>query len=127
MSSLLELLTRSPVVQGTDASDHPAPGATEAGFFAQGRLALDHLAVEVEGFGLLPQPLSPEQAQALHAISQPAPYGLRERTLVDARVRHTGEIAAERVQLHWKGDALARAADTSRIGAGAGQLACAAA
>jgi hypothetical protein len=102
MSSLLELLTRSPVVQGTDASDHPAPGATEAGFFAQGRLALDHLAVEVEGFGLLPQPLSPEQAQALQALSEPAHFGLREQTLLDTAVRHSGEIDADRLGLHWQ-------------------------
>ncbi|MCK6424263.1 MAG: hypothetical protein L6Q75_04140 [Burkholderiaceae bacterium] len=64
-------------------------------FFAQGRLALDRLAVEVEGFGPLPQPLSPEQA-----LSEPAHFGLREQTLLDTAVRHSGEIDADRLALH---------------------------
>ncbi len=50
--------------------------------------------------------LSPEQAQALHASSTPALHGQRERTVLDPRVRHTGEIAADRVALHWAAGAL---------------------
>lgn len=108
MPSLLELLTRSPVVQDAEVSDSSGPVPTEAGFFAHGRLALDHLAVEVEGFGRLPQPLSAEQAQALQALSEPAHFGLREQTLLDTAVRHTGEIDADRLALHWQPGAFAQ-------------------
>lgn len=106
-------MTNDPVLQVLKQISAPGHGTgrgkqAEPAFAAVGELALDALAVSVSGIGALAQGLSQDQAQALHAISQPAPYGLRERTLVDARVRHTGEIAAERVQLHWKGDALAR-------------------
>jgi hypothetical protein len=37
----------------------------------------------------------------LHEASRPAKFGHRERTLLDASVRHTGEIAADAVELAW--------------------------
>lgn len=101
--SLTDLLARGPdgiAVAGAERSS--------THFFAQGRLALNRLAVEVDGFGGLPQPLSAEQAQALQALSEPAHFGLREQTLLDTAVRHTGEIDADRLALHWQPGAFAQ-------------------
>ncbi len=87
---------------GTGRKKNPAPA-----FAAEGQLPMQALAVSVSGVGALAQGLSPQQARALHTISSPAPFGKGEKTLLDARVRNTGEIAAEAVTLQWAGDALA--------------------
>jgi len=76
-------------------------------FWAEGRLPAGHLAIEVEGLGLLPQPLPPAQAQALHDLSEPAQFGLRDQTLLDTTVRHTGEISADLLSLDWQPGAFA--------------------
>ena len=70
-------------------------------FAAEGSLPLGSLTLGVAGVGDFSQALTAEQAQALHASSTPAPHGQRERTVLDTRVRLTGEIAADRVALHW--------------------------
>lgn len=80
--------------------------ATSA-FQTQGQLPLDALTVHVEGMGALPQPLNSAQVQALHALTAPAPFGLREATLHDTRVRDTGEIDAQALTLTWADGALA--------------------
>lgn len=98
MPTLLELLTPPPAGEGTDAAEAPSAGTD---FFAQGRLALDQLAVDVEGFGPLPQPLSPDAAQRLQALSEPAHFGRRDQTLLDTAVRYTGEVGADQLALHW--------------------------
>jgi hypothetical protein len=79
------------------------PAATDftGDFHAEGQIALDALAVTVQGLGLLAGQITPETGQALHAASTPAPYGRREATLLDTRIRDTGEIAAEALTLHW--------------------------
>jgi len=71
------------------------------------RLPAGHLSVQVEGLGPLPQPLSPAQAQALHDLSAPAQFGLREQTLLDPAVRHTGEVSADLLSLDWQPGAFA--------------------
>ena len=76
-------------------------------FAAEGELPLDALRVEVDAVGTLAPTLNQEQARALHAVSTPAPHGQRERTVLDTRVRHTGEIAADAVALHWAPGAFA--------------------
>ena len=61
--------------------------------------------VTVEGVGLLSFPVSTATARALIGIARQAPYGQRERTLLDPRVRDTWEIDATRVHLDetaWK-------------------------
>lgn len=63
---------------------------------------MDGIAVAVDGLGTLESPLGQEQAQALLRLSVPASYGFRERTLLDVTVRHTGEIAAARLDLDWE-------------------------
>ncbi|MBS0466596.1 MAG: hypothetical protein JSS31_06660 [Proteobacteria bacterium] len=97
-SPILQALLALPAA----ASDQPskARGRKPAtAFHAQGQLPLTALAVQVADMGDLPLPLSDAQAQALHALTQPAPFGLREQTLHDRSVRDTGELDAEALTL----------------------------
>ena len=103
MNTLLDLL-RQPA---TPRPASPDGSTTPDCFWAEGRLPAGHLAIEVEGLGLLPQPLPPAQAQALHDLSEPAQFGLRDQTLLDTTVRHTGEISADLLSLDWQPDAFA--------------------
>lgn len=114
----------SPILQALQALARPAPAAKgrksrtpaqpesrpgpppQPAFQAQGQLPLTALAVQVAGYGELPQVVDDTQARALHAISQPAPFGLRAATLHDVRVRDSGEIDAAALALRWHGDAL---------------------
>ena len=111
--------THSPILQALLAlPGHAAQATGRAGkqrksaapapaFQIQGQLPLHALAVQVAGMGALPQPLGSAQAQALHALTQPAPFGRREATLHDTRVRDTGEIDAQALTLDWDDGALA--------------------
>jgi len=76
----------------------------QSDWFAQGQLPLDGLTVAVQGLGPLPSPLDAQTAQNLHAATRPAHHGQRDKTLLDKRVRDTGEIGADAVTLHWRGD-----------------------
>jgi hypothetical protein len=75
-------------------------------FCAEGRLALDAVAVTVRNVGVLDRPVTSESAAALHAASAPARHGRREATLLDKRVRDTGEIDAGALSLEWAAGAL---------------------
>jgi hypothetical protein len=70
-------------------------------FCAEGHLRIDALTVSVNGLGLLASPLPPAAAQALHAASTPARHGRRDKTLLDRRVRDTGELPTDALALHW--------------------------
>jgi 2OG-Fe(II) oxygenase superfamily len=75
-------------------------------FCAEGRLALDAVGVTVRNVGTLDRPVTSESAAALHAASAPARHGRREATLLDKRVRDTGEIDAGALSLEWAAGAL---------------------
>jgi hypothetical protein len=70
-------------------------------FCAEGRLPIDALTVSVKGLGPLASRLPPATAQALHAASTPARHGRRDKTLLDKRVRDTGELRADTLVLRW--------------------------
>jgi len=75
-------------------------GGVGAGSFASRRTApADDLVLEVRGVGPLRFPIPREQARLLLAKAQPARYGRRDHTLLDRRVRDTGEIPARQVKL----------------------------
>lgn len=103
MNALLDLLRQPPQPRPASPDGTPAPDR----FWAEGRLPAGHLSIEVEGLGPLPQPLPPTQAQALHDLSEPAQFGLRDQTLLDPTVRHTGEVSADRLSLDWQPGAFA--------------------
>lgn len=70
-------------------------------FCAEGQLPIDALTVSVKDIGALASPLRPEGAYALHAASTPAHHGRRDKTLLDKRVRDTGELHGDLLTLHW--------------------------
>jgi hypothetical protein len=70
------------------------------GSFASRRTApADDLVLAVTGVGPLHFPIQRAQAQNLLRKARPARYGRREQTLLDPRVRDTGEIPAGRVKI----------------------------
>jgi hypothetical protein len=70
------------------------------GSFASRRTApADDLVLAVTGIGPLHFPIRRDQAQNLLRKARPARYGRREETLLDPRVRDTGEIPAGRVKI----------------------------
>ncbi len=64
-------------------------------------MPVDALTVSVKNLGPLASPLPPATAQALHAASTPARHGRRDQTLLDKRVRDTGELRADTLALRW--------------------------
>ena len=59
------------------------------------------MTVSVENLGELASPLPQAAAQALHSISSPARHGQRDKTVLDKRVRDTGELHADMLALRW--------------------------
>ena len=95
-----------PLLQALQTLGHNRPSANAAAkelnttaFFAEGRLPVRDLEVKVSGHGPLTKPLTADQAQQLHGLSQPSKFGHRDRTLLDKTVRHSGEINADDVEL----------------------------
>lgn len=71
-----------------------------SGSFAARRTAgAEDLKLSIEGIGPLQFPIAATTARQLQAVSQPARYGQREHTLLDQRVRDTGEIPADRIEI----------------------------
>lgn len=78
---------------------------TEGTFAARLRCPAEDLAIEVKGVGPLRLPLSAAAARKLSSLAQPAPFGLRDRTLHDPNIRDTGEIKRSLVKIdgrRWK-------------------------
>jgi hypothetical protein len=73
----------------------------EDAFWAEGHLPIDGLTVSLGQLGPLANPLPPATARALLSASAPARHGQREKTLLDKRVRDTGELRADSLALHW--------------------------
>jgi hypothetical protein len=77
------------------------PSAVAAQCLATERVAAGALSVAIAGQAPLALPLRPQDLAALLSRSHPAPYGLREDTLLDTAVRDTCEIAADALQVDW--------------------------
>jgi hypothetical protein len=89
LSPILLALERAPAQSTKRPKDATARAADV--FCAEGHLPIDALKVTVEHIGLLASPLPPATAQALHAATTPARHGRRDKTVLDKRVRDTGE------------------------------------
>ena len=77
---------------------------TPGDFFAAGECALHVPLIEVDSVGPIALPVLPAQAAQLIAVAERAPYGRGADTLVDATVRRTWQIGADRVHIkgrHW--------------------------
>lgn len=68
-------------------------------FAASGTLPPPVLGLEVAGIGPIGLPVSPEDARRLIAVSEQAPYGRGEATIVDTDVRRVRQIEADRVKI----------------------------
>ncbi len=102
-------LSRLPSVAAAPAIDRiqqVLAGAGTPGSFATRHTAgTDDIYFDVVGAGAVPLPMSHRTAQKLFAVARPARYGLREKTLVDPRVRDTWEIGKRQIKLderHWQ-------------------------
>lgn len=68
--------------------------------FAARRTAdAEDLDLNVKGVGKVRFPISPTLARKLRRVSRPAPYGQRERTLLDRGVRDTWQVPKSRVKI----------------------------
>jgi hypothetical protein len=96
----------SPILRALNELSGSAKNQPDGNFFAEGTLPLTALELEIESIGKLRWPISQAAAQELSLLSQPAPFGKKSETLIDTNVRDTGEIAAEKLGVHWHADAL---------------------
>ncbi len=61
------------------------------------------LAIEVAGVGRLALPISPRAIETLSGVARPSPFGLRDKTLLDSKVRRSWEIAPAEVRIRGRG------------------------
>lgn len=74
-------------------------------FATRHTVGINDIFFDVVGVGAVPLPLSPRTADKLREIAKPARYGLRDKTLLDPRVRDTWEIGKRQIKLderHWQ-------------------------
>jgi hypothetical protein len=102
----------SPILHVLSGLDGSPKNQSDGCFYAEGALPLSALKLEIESLGHLQWPISQTVAQQLSSLSQPAPFGKRSETLIDRRVRDSGEIAAEKLGVRWKADALSKLEQT---------------
>lgn len=80
--------------------NNPAAKEEKIGcFYAESEFLSDDIDVEVDGIGKLRFPLSNQQIQELIAISTKAKFGLKEKTLLDEKIRNTHEISASKIKV----------------------------
>lgn len=77
------------------------PLRVDGAFAAQGCLPAGSLTLAIDGLGHLPSPMPRDWGERLRGASHPARFGKREKTLLDAQVRDTGEIQADALSLTW--------------------------
>lgn len=120
MNNTLEtpLLARLKTLLATHDDDAGSGGA-----MVQGRLPAPPLSVAVADVGVLSAPATATELAALRKRCHPAPFGLREQTLIDPAVRDTGEIDADGLTLTWADDAQARLCAQIAEGLGLKQVA----
>ena len=66
-------------------------------YYVEQSLTKDALAIKVDGIGALTFPLALATIEKLLKTAKPAAYGFRDKTLTDTKVRHTHEIAADKL------------------------------
>lgn len=59
----------------------------------------EHLKLEVKGVGPIKLPVTPTRARALIKQARQAPFGLRDKTLVDTSVRNVWQIAKSKLKI----------------------------
>ncbi|HVR02272.1 MAG TPA: 2OG-Fe(II) oxygenase [Polyangia bacterium] len=69
----------------------------KSAFAVEERASADDLELRVRGVGRVRLPVNDSVAEKLIAAARPAPFGVRDETRYDERVRSTWEIAADRI------------------------------
>ena len=82
--------------------------ALSQSFYSECELNYDDLSIEVENIGYIKFPIAQDDIQKLLQISSEARFGLREKTLLDKKVRDTNEITADKVHVKCSGQVLQR-------------------
>jgi hypothetical protein len=72
-------------------------------FAVRRHCAPDDLALQILGCGTIRFPISATQARTLRKVAHKAPFGLRDKTLIDARIRDTWQIAKSHVKIDARG------------------------
>ena len=68
-------------------------------FSVSGSLPATPPGLKVKGLGSIALPLLPQQAEALIQLSEQAPFGRGEETIVDTNVRNVWQISTENFEL----------------------------
>jgi predicted 2-oxoglutarate/Fe(II)-dependent dioxygenase YbiX len=84
----------SNVLVKASSTPHEAPT-----FYATHTLNPGDIQLSIEGIGPIQFPLQKDRIQALIEASSQAKFGLREKTVLDEKVRNTQEITADRITL----------------------------
>lgn len=74
---------------------------SQKSFCAEQELNPQDFHIEVEGIGKIDFPLDEATLQKLRQVSSDAKFGLREKTLLDKKVRDTQEISAEKLSIKY--------------------------
>lgn len=97
--------TPAPSVPVIDRIREVLASAGPPGTFATRHTArTSDILFDVVDVGPVPLPLTQRTANQLFEVARPAHYGLRDKTLLDRRVRDTWEIAKRQIKLdrHWQ-------------------------
>lgn len=98
--------TSAPAVPVIDQIQQVLASAGTPGTFATRHTAgIEDIYFDVVDVGAVPLPLSHRTARNLCDVARPARYGLRDKTLLDPRVRDTWEIGKSQIKLdtrHWR-------------------------
>ena len=71
-------------------------------FFVHGSIESPLPQLDIDGIGTVSFPVPPQQAKALVALCESAPYGRGQETLVDTRVRKVWQLAPSKLRLAGK-------------------------
>lgn len=77
---------------------------TSGNFSARMMTDYDNLNIEIKNFGQLKLPIKPAKAKALIKYAKPAKYGLKDKTILDPKVRNVWEIPKSHIKIdkrHW--------------------------
>jgi hypothetical protein len=116
MRARLEL-PKEPIAPAIDRIQEVLASFAAPGTFATRRtIGAEVLRIDVVDFGPLPLPLESSTARQLIGVASPARYGLRDRTLLDRRVRDTWELDKRELEIDLRRWQPALAVELEHIG-----------
>ncbi len=92
MSDIIEALGKNPRSKSSKSADMK--------FYSHVELDPGNLSVEVEGIGALSYPITAPQIEKLLEVSSKAKFGLKDKTVLNEKVRSTEEIKGDALKVH---------------------------